>query len=63
MLTSEIARKLEAIGVEFYTLEVVAKDKDAQGKLVGSCENGKKKIKYNKTATPPKAPAPAEKKS
>jgi len=49
--------------VEFYTLEVVAKDKDAQGKLVGSCENGKKKIKYNKTATPPKAPAPAEKKS
>ena len=58
-LKSEITAKLEAKGVKAYTLEIVAKDKDAEGKVVGSCENGTKKIMYLKTAPAPKTPAPA----
>jgi|SRR5208337_2104325 len=59
-LKAEIAKKLEANNVKVYTLEIVAKDKDAEGKVVGSCENGTKKIMYSKPAAPPKAPAPAK---
>jgi hypothetical protein len=61
-LKSEIAKKLEAKNVTAYTLEIVAKDKDAEGKVVGSCEGGTKKIMYLKTSAPPKTPAPAAKK-
>jgi hypothetical protein len=59
VLKAEIAKKLEANNVKAYTLEIVAKDKDAEGKVVGSCENGTKKIMYSKTAAPPKTPAPS----
>ena len=51
-LKGEIAKKLEAAGVKLYTLEIVAKDKvaegkdAAQGKVVGSCDSGSKKIVY-----------------
>jgi hypothetical protein len=62
VLKSEIAAKLEAKGVKGYTLEIVAKDKEAEGKVVGSCENGTKKILYSKSAAPAKAPAAAAKK-
>jgi hypothetical protein len=62
VLKAEIAKKLDANGAKAYTLEIVAKDKDAEGKVVGSCEGGTKKIIYLKTATPPKTPAPAAKK-
>lgn len=62
VLKSEIAKKLDANSAKAYTLEIVAKDKDAQGKVVGSCESGTKKILYVKTLTPPKIPAPAAKK-
>jgi hypothetical protein len=63
-LKSEIAKKLDANGAKAYTLEIVAKDKDAEGKVVGSCEAGTKKIVYSKTATSPKATAaPAASKS
>jgi hypothetical protein len=62
VLKSEIAAKLDAKNVKGYTLEIVAKDKDAEGKVVGSCENGTKKILYLKTATPATTPAPAAKK-
>jgi hypothetical protein len=58
-LKSEIAAKLDAKGVKAYTLEIVAKDKDTEGKVVGSCENGTKKITYLKTAASPKPPVPA----
>lgn len=58
-LKSEIAVKLEAKGVKSYTLEIVEKDKEAEGKVVGTCEAGSKKIVYRKTAdtaqTPPAA--------
>ena len=56
-LKSEIAAKLEAKSVKSYTLEIVSKDADTEGKVVGTCEAGAKKIVYRKTATPPPAPA------
>lgn len=55
-LKAEIAKKVEANGVKTYSLEVVAKDKDdVQGKVVGTCEGGTKKIVYSKTAAPVQA--------
>ena len=48
-LKDEITKKLDAKGVKGYTLEIVAKDSDVEGKVVGTCEAGTKKIVYNKT--------------
>ena len=56
-LKAEIAKKLDAKGVKSYTLEVVDKDKEAEGKVVGTCGGGTKKIMYRRTTTPPPAPA------
>jgi hypothetical protein len=56
-LKTEIAQKLDAKGVKGYTLDIVAKDKDAEGKIVGTCDGGSKKIIYSKTAAPAAAPA------
>ena len=61
-LKAEIAKKLDANNAKGYTLEIVAKDKDAEGKVVGSCEGGTKKIVYSKPSAPAKAPAAAPKK-
>src|SRR5262249_47681126 len=47
-LKTEIAAKLDAKGVKGYTLDIVAKDADAPGKSVGTCEAGSKKIMYSK---------------
>jgi len=56
-LKSEIAQKLEAKGVTSYSLEIVPKDQEAAGKVVGTCEGGTKKIVYDKTAAAAKKPA------
>jgi hypothetical protein len=56
-LKDEITKKLDAKGVKGYTLEIVAKDKDAEGKVVGTCDGGTKKIIYNRTAAPAETPA------
>ncbi len=56
-LKAEIAKKLEANGVKSYSLEIVTRDKDVDGKVVGSCEAGTRKIVYHRTSTPPAAPA------
>jgi hypothetical protein len=56
-LKTEITTKLDAKGVKGYTLEIVAKDKDAEGKVVGTCDGGTKKIIYNRTPAPAAAPA------
>ncbi|HXN95208.1 MAG TPA: DUF1161 domain-containing protein, partial [Candidatus Acidoferrales bacterium] len=56
-LKDEIAKKLDAKGVKGYTLDIVAKDKDAKGKIVGTCDGGTKKIMYNRTAAPAETPA------
>jgi hypothetical protein len=47
-LKTEIEAKLKDHKVETYTLEVVDADKAGSGKVVGSCEGGKKKIVYAK---------------
>ena len=50
-LKAEIATKLDAKGVKSYSLDIVAKDQDVtDGKVVGTCEGGAKKIVYRKTA-------------
>jgi len=61
-LKGEIAKKLEAKGVKSYALEIVAKDKEAEGTVVGTCEAGTKKIVYRQTAAQAQ-PAPAKKSS
>jgi len=53
-LKDEITKKLEAKGVKGYTLEIVAKDKDAEGKVVGTCDGGTKKIITPRPQPPPK---------
>jgi len=58
-LKSEIAAKLEAKGVKSYSLEIVDKDKEAEGKVVGACGGGTKRIVYSKTATPAQTPPAA----
>jgi hypothetical protein len=47
-LKAEIATKIEANGVKNYTLEIVASDAAAEGKVVGTCEGGTKKIVYTR---------------
>ncbi len=61
-LKAEIAKKLEAKGVQSYSLEIVAKDKEAEGKVVGTCDGGAKKIVYQRTTTTPATPASETKK-
>ena len=55
-LKAEIAKKMDANNVKSYTLEIVAKDKEVEGKVVGTCEGGTKKIVYSKTPASPKTP-------
>ncbi|HEY6465883.1 MAG TPA: DUF1161 domain-containing protein [Candidatus Acidoferrales bacterium] len=57
-LKAEIAKKIEANGVKVYSLDVVDKDAQADGKVVGTCGGGTKKIVYSKTASAD-TPAPA----
>ncbi|MFP3404263.1 DUF1161 domain-containing protein [Pseudomonas sp. SIMBA_065] len=46
-LKAEITAKLDAKGVNGYTLEIVKKGEPA-GKVVGSCEAGTKEIVYRR---------------
>ena len=58
-LKAEIAKKLDAKGVKSYSLDIMAKDdKEGDGKVVGTCEGGTKKIVYLRTSTSPQTPAP-----
>src|SRR5229473_641566 len=56
-LKDEITKKLDAKGVKGYTLEIVAKDKDAAGKIVGTCDGDTKKIIYTRASAPAATPA------
>ena len=47
-LKAEIAAKIEANGVKHSTLEVVPVDETADGKVVGTCDGGTKKIVYRR---------------
>lgn len=57
-LKTEIAQKIQGKGVKAFTLDVVGKDDKAEGKVVGTCDGGEKKIVYTRG----EAPATAEKK-
>ena len=47
-LKSEIDTKLQAKGVKDYKLEIVPNEQAKDGKIVGTCEGGTKKIIYKK---------------
>ncbi|MFJ7313830.1 DUF1161 domain-containing protein [Pseudomonas sp. NPDC098747] len=47
-LKAEIAAKMDAKGVSNYTLEIVDKGAEADGKVIGRCEGGAKEIVYKR---------------
>jgi hypothetical protein len=47
-LKAEIEAKIKKNGVEKFTVEVVDKDAQADGKVVGTCGGGEKKIVYKR---------------
>ena len=47
-LKGEIEAKIKKNGVEKFSLDVVEKDKQAEGKVVGTCDGGAKKIVYKR---------------
>lgn len=47
-LKAEIDAKITANGVAAFTTTIVDKDAEADGKVVGTCENGTKKIVYKR---------------
>lgn len=61
-LKAEIAKKIEANQVKSYTLEIVDKDKEAEGKVVGTCGGGTKKIVYRRGESAPQTKEAEEKK-
>ena len=47
-LKSEIEAKIKANGVKVFTLDIVANEDVKDGKVVGSCDGGTKKIVYKR---------------
>jgi hypothetical protein len=47
-LKGEIEAKIKNNGVEKFTLDIVDKDAQAEGKVVGTCDGGTKKIVYKR---------------
>ena len=47
-LKGEIEAKIKKNGVEKFTLDIVEASAQADGKVVGTCEGGSKKIVYKK---------------
>ena len=47
-LKGEIEAKIKKNGVDKFTLDIVDKDAQAEGKVVGTCDAGAKKIVYKK---------------
>lgn len=60
-LKAEIAKKLDAKGVVGYSLDIVDKGKETEGKVVGSCDGGTKSIVYSRSAAPAEKPADTQK--
>jgi hypothetical protein len=61
-LKAEISKKLEAKGVTSYTLDVVDKGKEGDGKVVGGCDGGTRSLVYSRTTESTKAEPSTEKK-
>ena len=59
-LKAEIAKKLEAKNVTSYSLDILDKGKEGDGKVVGTCDGGMKSIVYSRMA--PSRPKPADEK-
>ena len=61
-LKSEIDAKLQAKGVQAYTLDIVTADEAGDAKVVGSCKNGTERIIYTRGSghVAPKREAPAD---
>jgi hypothetical protein len=47
-LKTEIEAKIKKNGVDKFSLDVLEADKAAEGKVVGTCEGGSKKIVYKR---------------
>jgi hypothetical protein len=47
-LKDEIEAKLKSKGVKSWTIEIVAKDEQKEGRVVGTCDGGAKKLVYNR---------------
>lgn len=47
-LKAEIEAKIKANGVTMFTLDIVANEEVKDGKVVGSCDGGTKKIVYKR---------------
>ena len=47
-LKNEIDAKIKKNGVEKFTLDILEKDAQADGKVVGTCDGGTKKIVYKR---------------
>ena len=47
-LKAEIEAKLTAKGVKAWTIDIVAKDENKEGRVVGTCDGGTKKLVYNR---------------
>jgi Protein of unknown function (DUF1161) len=47
-LKGEIEAKIKKNGVDKFSLDVVEKDAQAEGKVVGTCDGGTKKIVYKR---------------
>jgi hypothetical protein len=47
-LKTEIQAKIKKNGVEKFSVEVVDKDAQSEGKVVGTCDGGAKKLVYKK---------------
>ena len=60
-LKGEISKKLESKGVTSYTLDVIDKGKEGDGKVVGGCDGGTKSIVYTRGAASEAKPADAQK--
>jgi len=47
-LKGEIEAKIKKNGVDKFTLDIVEADKQSEGKVVGTCDGGTKKIVYKR---------------
>jgi uncharacterized protein DUF1161 len=59
-LKAEINKKLDAKKVIGYTLDIVDKGKDGEGKVIGECDGGTKSIVYTRGAAPENKAADAK---
>jgi hypothetical protein len=60
-LKAEISKKLDAKNVTGYSLDVVDKGKEGDGKVVGGCDGATKSIVYSRTEASQAKPADAKK--